>query len=72
MSQEEVGTASGLMLSVGAVGGIIGPLIGGRILDLTGNLDICFYVLIGLSLASAGLGLMLPETGPKARSNVGR
>jgi len=72
MPKEDVGTASGLVFSVGFLGGFIGPLIGGRILDLTGNLDICFYVLIGLSLASAGLGLMLPETGPKARSNVGR
>ena len=68
MSPEEVGTASGLMLSVGSVGGIIGPLIGGHILDLTGSLDLSLLVLIGVSIAAAGIAFRLPETGPKARA----
>lgn len=67
MSPEEVGTASGLMLSVGSVGGIIGPLIGGHILDLTGSLDLSLLVLVGVSIATVGIAFRLPETGPKAR-----
>jgi len=67
MSKEEVGTASGLVLSIGYIGGIIGPLIGGRILDLTGSLDLSLLVLVGVSIAAAGIAFTLPETGPKAR-----
>jgi CP family cyanate transporter-like MFS transporter len=67
MSKEEVGTASGLMLSVGSVGGIIGPLIGGHILDLTGSLDLSLLVLIGGSIAAVGIALRLPETGARVK-----
>jgi len=67
MPKEEVGTASGLVLSVGYIGGIIGPLIGGRVLDLTGNLDISLLILVGISIAAAGIAFRLPETGPKAQ-----
>ena len=67
MSKEEVGTASGLVLSIGYIGGIIGPLIGGRILDLTGSLDLSLLILVGVSIAAAGIAFTLPETGPKAR-----
>jgi len=65
--EEDVGTASGLVLSIGYIGGIIGPLIGGRILDLTGSLDLALLVLTGISIAAAGVAFKLPETGPKAR-----
>ena len=70
MSQEKVGTASGLVLSVGYTGAIIGPLIGGRILDITESLDLSFLVLVGVSIAAAGIALRLPETGPKARAKI--
>ena len=66
--KEEVGAASGLVLSIGHIGGVIGPLIGGRILDLTGNLDLSLIVLTGVTVAAAFIALRLPETGPKARS----
>ena len=68
MPKEEVGTASGLVLAIGFTGGGIGPLIAGRILDLTGSLDLSFLVLAGLSIASAGIAFMIPETGSKARA----
>ena len=70
MSPDEVGTASGLMLSVGSVGGIIGPLIGGHILDLTGSLDLSLLVLVGASIAAIGIALKLPETGPRVRKSL--
>ena len=66
MPKEEVGTASGLVLAIGFTGGGIGPLIGGRILDLTGNLDQSLFILIAISIATIGIALRLPETGPKA------
>jgi len=66
--EEEVGTASGLVLSLGYTGGIIGPLIGGRILDLTGSLDLSLLVLSGVSIAMVVMALRLPETGIKPGS----
>jgi len=65
--KEEAGTASGLVISVGYIGGILGPLIGGHILDRTGSLDLSLLVLVGVSIAAAGIAFTLPETGPKAR-----
>jgi cyanate permease len=67
MPSKDVGTASGLVLSIGYMGGVIGAVIGGRILDLTRSLDLSLLVLTGVSIAAAGIAFRLPETGPKAR-----
>ena len=67
--EEDVGTASGLILSIGHLGGVIGAWIGGRILDLTGSLDIAMLILVGISIATVGIALRLPETGRKAGDN---
>jgi len=64
MHQRQVGMASGMVLSVGFVGGVIGPLVGGRILDTTQTLDLSLMVLVGISVASALLASRIPETGP--------
>ena len=56
--------ASGMLLSIGYVGGVIGPLIGGRILDITQNLDLSPLVLTILSLAATFIALKVPEIGP--------
>jgi len=66
--KEGAGTASGLVLSVGYAGGIIGPLVGGRILDITGSLDLSLLILSGVSIAMVALALRLPETGKKPGS----
>ncbi|MBA7663249.1 hypothetical protein ES703_71288 [subsurface metagenome] len=68
MPKEEVGTASGLVFSMGYTGGVIGTLTGGRILDITGSLDLSLLVLSGASIAAAVIAFRLPETGPKAKS----
>lgn len=65
ISKEAVGRASGLMVSVGYIGATTGPLIGGRLFDLTGSISPAFIVLIGISLATATIGLIIPETGSK-------
>jgi CP family cyanate transporter-like MFS transporter len=63
----EVGMASGMLLSIGFAGGVIGPLIGGRILDTTQNLDMSLLVLVITSLAATFIALKIPETGPARR-----
>jgi len=65
--KEDVGTATGVILSTGYIGGVIGPLIGGRVLDLTGNLDLALLILIGATVAAAVIAFRLPETGNKKR-----
>jgi cyanate permease len=65
--KEEVGLASGLVLSIGYIGGVIGPLVGGRVLDLTGNLDLSLIILVVVSAVAAGIVYWLPETGPGAK-----
>jgi CP family cyanate transporter-like MFS transporter len=66
MAKEEVGTASGLIFSIGFAGGVVGPWIGGHILDVTGSLDLSLLMLIGVSAAAAAVAFRVPETGPKA------
>lgn len=65
MPKHVVGVASGFISSIGFIGGIIGALIGGRILDLTGSLNQSLLVLIGVSIAMAVIALKIPETGHK-------
>ncbi|MFC1938580.1 MFS transporter [Chloroflexota bacterium] len=65
--REAIGIASGMVISIGNIGGVIGPYIGGRIFDLTGSLDRSLLLLIGIAIAGAGLAFRLPETGPRVR-----
>lgn len=67
MPKEAVGAATGLLFSIGYIGGVIGPLIGGHIFDLTGSLNLSFLVLIGVSIAAVSIAFRLPETGPRAK-----
>jgi len=68
MPEKDVGTVSGLIISLGFIGGVIGPLIGGHILDLSGSLDRSLLVLIGVSVVATVIAFRLPETGSKATS----
>jgi len=63
---ENVGLAGGLILCVGYIGAIIGPPLGGYILDITGSLQLSIILLIAVAAATAVIGMVLPETGPKA------
>ena len=62
--KSEAGMVSGMLLSIGFAGGVIGPLIGGRVLDTTQNLDLSLVVLMITSLAATFIALKVPETGP--------
>ena len=63
MSHEEIGRASGVLLSLGYVGAIIGPFIGGLLLDMTGGFEQSLIVISGVSFATAALVFGLSETG---------
>jgi len=58
------------VLSIGYIGAIIGPLIGGRVLDLTGSLNQAMIILIIVSIATTIIALRLPETGPKGKPSI--
>lgn len=61
---KEVGVASGLVFSIGHFGGLIGPLIGGRILDVTGTFYLSLIVLTCVAAVAVVIASRLPETGP--------
>lgn len=65
MPKKQVGAASGLVFSITFLGGIIGAITSGRILDLTGSLDLAFLILAAVAIAQVGLAFKLPETGSK-------
>ena len=65
--KESVGMASGMMLSIGYIGGLVGPWVAGYILDTTGTLDLALIVLIGVAVAWAIIAFLIPETGPRTR-----
>ncbi len=63
------GTASGLVMSIGYSGALLGPVVGGLILDRTGGY---FWTFIAMALASFGtaaLSWFLPETGRRRGSS---
>ena len=70
MPKESVGAASGMMLSIGYMGGLTGPWLAGYLLDVTGTLDLALVILAGMAMGSALLAFIIPETGPKARSKL--
>ena len=67
--EEEVGAASGLLIAAGHIGGPVGPLVGGHILDITGSLNRALLVLVGVAIAMVYISFRLPEIGSKAWSN---
>ena len=66
---QDIGRASGMQLSIGYIGGLVGPWVAGYIMDITGTLDLDLIILIGLSAVATYLAFTLPETGPRARAN---
>jgi MFS family permease len=58
-----LGRAMGFIVSVGFVGGVVGPYAAGLIRDLTGSFANLFIIEAALSLIVAFLAFGLPETG---------
>jgi cyanate permease len=63
---EGIGRAGGMVMSIGYIGGLVGPWLGGYILDITGTLNLNLVILAGLSAVGVYLSLKLPETGVRA------
>jgi len=57
---------------MGYLAGGVGPFVGGRVLDATGNLHTAFEIIIGVAVAATVLSFVVPETGRKAQSKVMR
>jgi CP family cyanate transporter-like MFS transporter len=58
----QAGMASGMVMSVGYIGALVGPLIGGIILDSTGSYEWIFLSLVIVSALATVLVFLLPET----------
>ena len=51
---------------VGYIGGLVGPWLGGYILDITGNLNLNLIIMVVLAVVGVYLALRMPETGVRA------
>jgi CP family cyanate transporter-like MFS transporter len=67
VSKESVGLATGMMLSIGYLGGLVGPWLAGYILDVTGTLDLALIVLVGTAIVWTIITFFIPETGSRIR-----
>jgi CP family cyanate transporter-like MFS transporter len=67
MPRHSVGLASGLVLSISFIGGIVGPWLGGYIFDITGSLSVSFLLIAVVQICGAAIAFRLPETGSKFR-----
>ncbi len=56
-----------VMLMVGNIGNFLSPLVVGYLADITGSYLPGFILFIALSTGSLVAGLLIPETGPKAK-----
>ncbi len=68
MPSEHAGTASGVVVSVGYMGAVVGPIIAGEILDVSGSLQSVFVILIVLSLITTVFAFLIPSDSTKKRS----
>ena len=57
------GAATGLMMSIGYIGALVGPLVGGYIIDKTGSYNWVFISLAIVSAATVAVCFIIPETG---------
>jgi len=64
---QSIGLISGTILSIGYIGGFAGPWLAGYVVDSLGNFDVAFLFLLVMAILWAFIGLLLPETGSRAR-----
>jgi len=69
VSKEWVGLASGIAISGSYLGSLTGPWLAGHILDVSGTLVPALIVLMGSGIAMGVFGMLVPETGWRARNN---
>jgi CP family cyanate transporter-like MFS transporter len=64
---QSVGRASGTVLSIGYIGGLLGPWLAGYIVDATASLDVALLFLGGAALLWTWIGFRVPETGRRSQ-----
>ncbi len=69
VTPEHSGSASGLVMSVGYLGALAGPIFGGLILDTTHSYQWIFISLAIVSAITVGIAFVIPETGAKRSAN---
>ncbi len=62
-----IGAASGMVLSIGYAGGLVGPWLAGYLLDITSSLNLTLVILIVAFAMWAIIAFAIPETGSKAK-----
>jgi cyanate permease len=62
-----IGSASGMVLSIGYVGGLIGPWLAGYLFEVSGTLDWALIALFVIGLIWALIACIIPETGRRRR-----
>ena len=60
--KERAGVASGVVVAIGYAGAVVGPIVAGQILDVTGSFPAIFYLLAAVSLITTGLAFIIPKT----------
>lgn len=55
--KENFGRNYGILFSAWGLGGVLGPLFAGKIVDMSGNYDTAYLIAASLSLLSAGIGV---------------
>jgi MFS transporter, CP family, cyanate transporter len=68
LPKEYAGRASGAVLSIGYLGGLLGPWLAGRIVDVTGSFGVALFILMAAAIMWAIIGFLIPETGRRALS----
>jgi len=59
---DRVGAAAGVVFSVGHVGGLLGPQLGGYLRDLTGRYEAGIAVMLVMTVVMTAFALAIPET----------
>ena len=65
LPRNAVGTASGAILSIGYIGGLVGPWLTGKVVDATGSFDLALVGLVVTAALWAVVGFLMPEAGRK-------
>jgi cyanate permease len=60
-SSENVGRASGIIISFGYIGGLIGSWLTGYIVDVTGSFNMAIIILIVIAVAWTVVAFLIPE-----------
>jgi sugar phosphate permease len=59
--ETQIGSSTGLVLTVAYLGGIVGPIISGAIRDFTANFELGFFIASGVMIIGAASSLFIKK-----------